>query len=155
MNTQSITAQRCPLLSGLVLFFASLLGACEQQSDDPLPATALSLEQPCDVRSGCVAEVEDFALALSMGPEVRPLKPFAVNVELQNGPPIDSMTVAFDMKNMDMGWHRYRLIETGDGWNANVTLPVCMSGRSDWIADFEILAAGRRYQFQVPFVLEK
>lgn len=155
MNMQSITAQGRPLWSGLVLCFASLLGACEQRSDDPLPATALSLAQPCDVRSGCVAEVEDFALALSMGPEVRPLKPFAVDVEHRRGPPIDSMTVAFDMKNMDMGSSRYRLIETGDSWHANVTLPVCMSGRSDWIADFEVLAAGRRYQFQVPFALEK
>lgn len=155
MTIQSRIAKRWPLLPGLVICFASLLGACEQRSDDLSPATALSLAQPCNVRSGCVAEVEDFALALSMGPEVRPLKPFAVDVERQRGPSIDSMTVAFDMKAMDMGSNRYRLIETGDGWHANVTLPVCMSGRSDWIADFEILAEGQRYRLQVPFVLEK
>lgn len=155
MNMQPITAQRWPLFRGLILCFASLLGGCEQRSDDPLPATALSLTQPCDVRSGCVAEVEEFALALSMGPDVRALTPFPLNVRLRRGPAIDSMTVAFDMKDMDMGSNRYRLIEKDDSWHANVTLPVCMSGRSDWVADFEVLAAGRRYQFQVPFVLEK
>jgi hypothetical protein len=142
--------------SGLMLPLMVMTSACEQQSNEPLPAIGLVVAQPCDVRSGCVAEAEDFAVALSMGPEVRALTPFPVNVEHRRGPEIDSMTVAFDMADMDMGSNRYRLIGSdGGAWHASVTLPVCMSGRSDWLADFEIVAADRRYRFQVPFVLEK
>ena len=61
------------------------------------------------------------------------------------------------MKGMDMGWNRYRLNKDAAGyWNAEVTLPVCVSGRSDWVADFDAVAEGRRrVQWQVPFVLDK
>jgi hypothetical protein len=57
---------------------------------------------------------------------------------------------------MDMGANRYRLIaEASAGWHADITLPICMSGRTDWLADFELVVADRRLQMQVPFVLEK
>ncbi len=91
-----------------------------------------------------------------MGPEVRALTPFPVDVEIQRGASVASMTVSFGMQGMDMGLNRYGLIKSGeDLWHASVTLPICMSGRSDWIADFELLTKQRRYRLQVPFVLQK
>lgn len=64
--------------------------------------------------------------------------------------------MAFSMPDMDMGANRYRLIaEASAGWHADITLPICMSGRTDWLADFELVVADRRLQMQVPFVLEK
>ena len=141
---------------GLMLVFGILLAACSEESTNQLPVTVLVIAQPCDVRVGCVAEVDDFSMALSMGPEMRALTPFPVNIEVQRGQSIASMTVAFGMQGMDMGLNRYGFIKNqASTWHANVTLPVCISGRSDWIADFEILADGKRYQFQVPFALEK
>jgi hypothetical protein len=57
---------------------------------------------------------------------------------------------------MDMGLNRYRMLgDASSGWRAEVTLPICMSGRSDWIAEFELVSAGRRVLLRVPFVLEK
>ena len=49
-----------------------------------------------------------------------------------------------------------RLERASDGdWHAEVTLPVCASGRSDWLAAFELVSGGDRTAFVVPFVAEK
>lgn len=133
-----------------------LLTSCGKEQVDQLPINEMVVAQSCDIRLGCLVEGEGHSLDLSMGPEVRALKPFPVSVKIRRGKSITSMTVAFGMKGMEMGLNRYTFIEDGaTAWHANVTLPVCISGRTDWIANFEMLADGKRYQFQVPFMLEK
>jgi hypothetical protein len=60
------------------------------------------------------------------------------------------------MQGMDMGSNRYQLLADGmGGWDGVITLPICSSGRTDWLADFDFLLADRRLQLQVPFVLQK
>jgi hypothetical protein len=57
---------------------------------------------------------------------------------------------------MDMGLNRYQLITDGAGrWLAKVTLPVCSSGRGDWLAVVEVVTEGRRFAAQLPFVINK
>ncbi len=52
------------------------------------------------------------------------------------------------MVGMDMGFNRYDLRPTADGaWAAKVTLPVCVSGRRDWILYLDL--DGSRYA--IPF----
>jgi hypothetical protein len=64
--------------------------------------------------------------------------------------------VTFFMRGMDMGLNRYRLdADTRGEWKGRVTLPVCMSGRSDWIAAVALTTAVRKYEVQIPFVLQK
>jgi hypothetical protein len=60
------------------------------------------------------------------------------------------------MQGMNMGPNRYRFIPgPSGGWSADITLPICTSGRTDWLAQFELTVAGQRLQFEVPFVLHK
>ncbi len=136
------------------LVAAVLLMSCGETADVDLPINPLELSGPCAVQDGCVAAGEEFTLRLIMGPGVRALMPFPVQVELLGDQEVDSVTASFSMSGMDMGVNRYRLISDGaDRWLANVTLPVCTSGRSDWLAAVEVVAAGRRYAVEVPFTL--
>lgn len=129
--------------------------SCEK-GGDAMPAAPLQLSPSCDVKTGCVAAADDLALQFSMGPDLRVLTPFPVRVEVQSDHRVDSITVTFAMQGMDMGMNRYQLISDGaDRWLGNVTLPVCSSGRSDWIAGLEVTTKGRRFAVEVPFVVDK
>jgi hypothetical protein len=123
---------------------------------DAIQATPLQLSPACDVKIGCVAAAGDLSLRFSMGPDLRVLTPFPVRVEVQGEQRVDSITAIFAMRGMDMGMNRYQLISDGaNRWLGNVTLPVCTSGRSDWIANLEVVAEGRSFAVEIPFVIDK
>jgi hypothetical protein len=137
------------------MVIALLVSGCDTGTDG-LPLTPLQLAEPCDVEAGCVASAAEFGLRLSMGPDIRVLTPFPLSIEVQGDQAVEAVTVAFDMQGMDMGVNRYQLISDGARrWLANVTLPVCGSGRSDWIAAVELSTSQRRYVVEVPFVVGK
>ena len=70
-----------------------------------------------------------------------PLEPFELNVEVTGTPRI---SVEFQMVGMDMGFNRYDLRPVGnDIFASKVTLPVCVSGRRDWILYLDL--DGTRY----------
>ena len=55
---------------------------------------------------------------------------------------------SFIMRGMDMGFNRYHLLSNGAGnWQANVLLPVCVTGRRDWVLTLTIDAS----QVEIPF----
>lgn len=130
--------------------------SCEQAPQTRVPAVQLALSEPCDVQLGCRATNESLTATVIFGTDVHGLQPFPLKVLFETGNQVESVTVAFSMQGMDMGLNRYSL--SGDSmsaWNAIVTLPICSTGRTDWIAEFDLLAAGRHYRLQVPFVLGK
>jgi hypothetical protein len=140
----------------LMLCGSLFVGGCDNAPESPHAVTQLPLEQPCDVRQGCSGGDESLAVKLVFSDRPRALQAFPVRVEIENRAPPDSVSVAFSMAGMDMGLNRYRLQQDSNGvWHADVTLPVCISGRSDWLADVDLLYAHSRYRLQVPFVLEK
>ena len=133
-----------------------LLLSCEQTQQPPLPAVQLALSEPCDVQLGCRAAGESLVATVIFGANPRALQPFPVKVLLDTADQIESVTLAFSMQGMDMGRNRYSLsVDSTSTWKAMVTLPICTARRTDWIADFDLLAAGRHYRLQVPFVLGK
>lgn len=50
----------------------------------------------------------------------------------------------FNMRDMDMGFNRYRFVREGDSWRARVTLPGCVSGSRAWLMLLNV--GGRQYQ---------
>lgn len=52
--------------------------------------------------------------------------------------------VEFTMRDMDMGFNRYRFVRAGKRWQARVTLPACVSGSRDWLMTVSL--DGRRYR---------
>jgi len=138
----------------VVLFFSILLAACGSKQG--------AVEQPLGVIPGCDAakqacQARGGAGTLSlqlMGP-VRPLQPFTYRLAWE-GAPVHSMSVDFQMVGMDMGENRYQLTADGAGpWHGSAILPVCTSGRSDWVADVRVHTAdGLTYNARIPFVAE-
>lgn len=145
-------AARVYLLVCVLCLFIS----CDKDPESRLQVSRLTPSQPCDVRQGCRAADESAAVTVTFGAEPRALQPFPIHIQLDGHQQADAVTVAFSMQAMDMGSNRYRLIaDAPGGWNADITLPICTSGRTDWVADFELVVADRRLKIQVPFVLQK
>lgn len=84
----------------------------------------------------CRLEIGGHPVELTFSPAPAPLKPFMLNVK---APAARSVFAEFAMVDMDMGANRYRLKSIGAGtWQANVILPVCVAGRSNWIMLLEV-----------------
>jgi len=133
-----------------------VLPSCEQAPQPQAQAVQLVLFEPCDVQLGCRAINEALTVTLIFASDMRALQPFPVKLLIDTGDQIESVSVAFEMQGMDMGWNRYSFSDDSAGvWNATVNLPICGAGRTDWTAKFDLLTAGRHYQVQVPFVLDK
>lgn len=134
----------------LLLLLAISATGCTQGEDVILLGEAAdcnAAKETCSVSAG-----EDIALSLALGPEVKPLEPFPVVLDVQ-GLQVEpqSLIADFQMRGMDMGINRYRLKKVGERWVSEVTLPVCTTSRMDWFATVEFSAHGQRYQALFPF----
>lgn len=64
------------------------------------------------------------------------LQPFVLTVRAPKG---TQVYAEFVMQGMEMGLNRYRLEHQPNGaWQGRVTLPVCVSGRRDWLLVLEV-----------------
>jgi hypothetical protein len=112
----------------IVLAASLMLIACA-------PAVELSLNCP-DLAAGC--NVEDLNVSANQTPQI--LQPFELRIEFNGNGAIGPGEVyaSFAMDGMEMGLNRYRMINTtGNLWVADVTLPVCVRGRADWMLEIE------------------
>jgi len=135
---------------GLLILGCLALLACTDPEGRSLQT--LALDAGCDVRAACVGRAGNLRVSVRMAPHRSALIPF--NVALSSDADLESVIVSLEMQGMDMGQNRYRLLKVdGGSWQADITLPVCASGRSDWVAVFELQADGRRYRLEVPFTL--
>jgi hypothetical protein len=72
------------------------------------------------------------------------LKSFELDVDAQSATEIHA---SFQMRGMEMGMNRYRLLPKDGTWRASVMLPACVQGRSDWVLRLEV----DKKTFEVPF----
>ncbi len=80
------------------------------------------------------------------------MKPFGLQVEDKEASEVHA---TFLMQGMEMGLNRYRLLKTKLGiWHADVTLPVCVQGRSDWhvLVESQTPEGLKKYQYQFQLV---
>ncbi len=113
-------------LLGLMVLFC-VAGCAEKPS--------VSMECP-EISRGCT--LDGFRVRTSQQPQI--LKPFELRVESKEAGLADvtEVYVSFAMEGMDMGLNRYRLIRKSEGlWVAEVTLPLCVRGRADWLMQLE------------------
>ena len=79
----------------------------------------------------------------------RSMQPFGIVV---TAPRASTVFASFAMQGMEMGLNRYRLLRQSDGkWTAEVTLPVCVQGRSDWLMELEVIKPGDAQRYQLAF----
>ncbi len=133
---------------------AALIGACDERGQAASERRDLSAAPDCVPQDGCRLQADALIVRLKFEREAQALKPFPVRVEIDSPVPVDAVGLSFRMRGMDMGQNRYRLIQrTPQRWEGSITLPVCVSGRSDWEARLRIVTPQREYQASLPFVL--
>jgi hypothetical protein len=133
-------------MMGLVL--TGLLAGCgpEQQETESLGEAGLCapLGHECIVRS------DTRLIGIELPSEVQPLTRFPVKVRVEGLEP-GSVVVQFDMKSMDMGVNRFGLRQKGAVWEGEAILPVCTSGRTDWLATVEATTQAGTIQAEFSF----
>ena len=110
----------------------------------------------------CVVENKMFKLKLKMDSRIYYLSAFNVtaNSEVKGKNQIKKIQLDFKMKGMDMGVNRV-LLKPGQQenniqqWTGSGLLPICVSGRADWVAELEIYMNQTRYRLQFPVIVHK
>jgi hypothetical protein len=94
------------------------------------PAEAVAV--PCaDPLAGCAFNHRGSAANARFSMRPVPLEAFELRVAAAGA---GKVSAEFQMVGMDMGFNRYDLRPVADGvFVSKVTLPVCISGRRDWI----------------------
>ncbi|HEY8353642.1 MAG TPA: hypothetical protein VIK69_01330 [Methylophilaceae bacterium] len=113
-------------LQGLAVFL--LLTGCTAPAPD--------LVECPEIGSGC--RLDGLTVATDRMPEI--MKPFELTLQWdgKEADGIREVHVSFAMEGMEMGLNRYRLEKRSDTlWQAEVTLPVCVRGRSDWLMQID------------------
>ncbi len=136
LKGKKMTRNKKLLIALLLLAFAavkvvSLLWWQNQQS-----ALTVLDEAQCNVHQGCV--LPD-GVQLKFSDEVYAKAPF--DIELRGvDAAVQEVFVSFTMKDMDMGFNRYKLLRQADGrWAAaQIRLPVCVQNRHDYLAEIHI-----------------
>lgn len=137
---------------GAVSLLCCTLAGCGTDS----PQTT---QRPLEAAPGCVpvdrwceAGGDGAILALRLGPDVKTMAPFAVRARVRVPGEIRRVVVDFAMQGMDMGVNRYRLEPGSDGlWSGQVTLPICSTGRLDWVAELKVETPKAVYRGRFPF----
>lgn len=109
------------------------------------PAVTLAC---ADLAGGCDTLLGAKRVRVGMLGELKPLKPIRVWLD---APGAKKVEARFTMQGMDMGFNLYTLRPEADGrFVAHVTLPVCVTGRRDWVMHITI----DQVELAVPFVTD-
>lgn len=120
----------------LLLVFAAVKVAAVLWWQEQQPSITALNEAACNVHAGCTLPN---GAVVKFSDRVAAKEPF--DITLRNVPPqVQEVFVSFSMRDMDMGFNRYKLLRQADGsWAARqIRLPVCVQGRSDYLADIHI-----------------
>lgn len=140
------------ILALVALAAGGFMAARLQAPAPPEAARTLAVAPDCDpAAGGCAAGGEDLRLQVRFDRTVTPLEPFTVRLEADS--PLDDARLRFDMAGMDMGLNAYRMRPAGGRWEATVMLPVCATGRRDWIVTVTVVRGGTAFRAVIPFVV--
>jgi len=133
-----------------------------KKTDEELTVVKISFENCKPQNKVCNVELEGLKLGVLFDEDVFYLKPFNVSVSLNNksNNKIESVYIDFKMKNMDMGVNRFLLIATGNQnkkqtWQGKALLPICVTGRADWVSELEIVIDKKKYILTFPLIVKQ
>ncbi len=128
-----------PLLLAIALIAIALAGYWLKR---PAEAMTVACANPL---TGCSFSHRGTPVSVRFSARPTPLEVFELNVRATG---TRRISAEFQMVGMDMGFNRYDLRPTANGaWASKVTLPVCVSGRHEWILYLDL--DGARYA--IPF----
>ena len=117
----------------------------------------------CNVQENkCKVNIEKISFNIVMAKDVFYLKKFNVDVFVENEfkKRIKSIKVSFKMKSMNMGNNVFVLNKRLSNkerlnWNTTAVLPICVSGRPDWISTLEVIIENKKYILEFPIQVKK
>lgn len=134
-------------LAPLAILLLVALVVYLNQTREPQEGPAPVMHCP-DLTAGCSTRIDGRTVSVGVEGELRVLQPFQVWVRVGDARRVQAR---FTMEGMDMGFNLYTLHADEEGvFRGRVTLPVCVSGRRDWVMTLDI--DGR--QLAVPFVTQ-
>lgn len=77
----------------------------------------------------CEFMIAGNVVSLTFSDQPKPLMPFEVLVSTQ----LELSGMSMNMDSMDMGSNQYSWRPMPGGWKSSVVLPVCVTGRTDWL----------------------
>ncbi|WP_141565228.1 hypothetical protein [Ectothiorhodospira sp. PHS-1] len=103
---------------------------------------------------GCLMMVDGEAIRVRGPARIPPLERFVLHLEGSDS--LDPLEVSYIMPGMDMGLHRFEFQSVAAGnWEAESVLPVCMSGRMDWLALVRVRLGDQIHELRVPVQLRR
>lgn len=150
----------------LLLSFITLIIATQNlewgNDEKELAVIKISFEDCNPQKQECNVELDDLKLKILFDKDIFYLKPFNVSVSSENtrNNNVESVYIEFKMKNMDMGINRFKLMSINNSnqkqsWIAKAILPVCVNGRSDWVATILMKIDNAHYRLSFSFEVRK
>ena len=103
--------------------------------------------------SVCRAAKQDSSVTLYFPEQVHYLKPFRMQVTTKgiSNSSIETIYIDYTMVGMDMGLNRFNLKSVTDAkgqqrYEGEGILPVCVSGRVDWLANVNVVTVDKVYE---------
>ena len=110
----------------------------------------------------CSVNLNGHKIRISFDENVFYLKPFYISVSDENNDSnnIESIQIDFKMKNMNMGVNRFLLekIHSENNqpfWKGKALLPICVTGRADWVSELNIVTKDYNYIISLPLLVKK
>lgn len=99
-----------------------------------------------DLAAGCQLGTTAAPLVIRVDHAPRSMQKFRLTVDAASA---RNISADLSMLNMDMGPNRYTLIKNGQQFYADMMLPMCVRGRSDWVLTLNIDGKPRVAQFSI------
>lgn len=142
MKTAQWVGRGLPLILVAMIGLVVWMNAQRREPSPPVTTACPNLVAGCTVMAG------GRHIRLGTDQTIKPLKPFAIRVEAKG---VAKVEARFTMEGMDMGFNVYTLRADSQGvFRTTATLPVCVSGRRDWIMTLDVDDT----RIAVPFVTE-
>lgn len=160
--------------TGFLLLFLTLIliafvsiSLLKENDHDEKGITSISLKN-CDIqKTVCTFNTPNLTLEISMDQDIYYLKPFNLSVKRsftknsgKDSSEIESIFVDFKMTNMNMGVNRFQLTKMNFKndvytWKGKALLPVCITGRADWVSELDILMKDSHYRLTFPILVKQ
>ena len=114
----------------------------------------------CHIESKeCIVDLNELKVRVVFDEDIFYLKPFNVSVTNENSEnlKLKSIKIDFKMNNMNMGVNRF-LLKNDDNkslWQGKALLPICVTGRADWLSEIELATKNTRYLISLPILVKK
>ena len=130
MNREWLLKYALPTLLIAILIAGGVYQSWQRAEDK---ITTINCPDPL---KGCQFQMHHQQISVNFVEPPSGLHPFTVRVSNAEAKVIYAY---FTMRDMEMGYNRYRLTQQSpQHWQAKVVLPVCVTGRHDWLLTLDI-----------------